>query len=92
MSLRELLLHRGEHRSVAAAVQNFDRALDVARRQGALFWELRIAMSLARLRMSQNRHDEAHLALISAYGKFTDGFATADLRAAKAMIAQLSPR
>jgi len=88
----ELLLHRGEHRSVAAAVQNFDRALDVARRQGALFWELRIAMSLARLRMSQNRHDEAHFALISAYGKFTDGFATADLRAAKAMIAQLSPR
>ena len=88
----ELLLHRGEHRSVAAAVQNFDRALDVARRQGALFWELRIAMSLARLRMSQNRHDEAHRALISAYGKFTDGFATADLRAAKAMIAQLSPR
>jgi predicted ATPase len=88
----ELLLHSGEHRSVAAAEQHFDRALDVARSQGALFWELRTAMSLARLRMSQNRHGDAHLIVTSAYGKFTEGFATADLRAARALIAQLSPR
>ena len=87
----ELLLHSGEHRSVAAAEQHFDGALDVARSQGALFWELRTAMSLARLRMSEDRHGDAHLIVTSAYGKFTEGFATADLRAAKAMIAQLSP-
>jgi predicted ATPase len=61
----------------------------VARNQGAQFWELRTAMSLARLRVSQNRRDDAHLAMTSAYGKFTEGFETADLRNAKAMIAQL---
>ena len=85
----ELLLHGGELRSVAAAEQHFDKAMDVARNQGAQFWELRTAMSVARLRLSQNRRDDAHLALSSAYGKFTEGFETADLRTARAMIAQL---
>ncbi len=88
----ELLLHDGEHRSVAAAEQHFAKAIDVAQRQGALFWELRTAMSLARLRISQNRSSDAHAALISACGKFTEGFATADLRSAMAMISQLAPR
>jgi predicted ATPase len=85
----ELLLHGGELRSVAAAEQHFDKAMDVARNQGAQFWELRTAMSVARLRLSQNRRDDAHLALSSAYGKFAEGFETADLRTARAMIAQL---
>ena len=78
--------------SVAAAEQHFDKALDVARRQGALFWELRTAMSLARLRVSQNRREDARATLLSAYEKFTEGFATADLRNAQAMIAELAPR
>jgi predicted ATPase/DNA-binding winged helix-turn-helix (wHTH) protein len=85
----ELLLHSGEFRSVATAEQHLDKALHVARKQGAQFWELRTAMSLARLRVSQNRRDDAHLAMTSAYEKFTEGFETADLRSAKAMIAQL---
>jgi predicted ATPase/DNA-binding winged helix-turn-helix (wHTH) protein len=85
----ELLLHSGEFRSVATAEQHLDKAMHVARKQGAQFWELRTAMSLARLRVSQNRRDDAHLAMTSAYGKFTEGFETADLRNAKAMIAQL---
>jgi len=88
----ELLLHDGKYRSVTAAEQHFDKALDVARRQGALFWELRTAMSLARLRESQDRSDDAHAALTTVYAKFTEGFATADLRNAKAMIGQLAPR
>src|SRR5262249_12129762 len=88
----ELLLHGGEHRSVTAAERHFDKALNVARNQGALFWEFGTAMSLAPLRMSQKRDGDAHLIVTSAYGKFTEGFATADLRAAKALMAQLSPR
>ncbi|MFX6435372.1 hypothetical protein ABTG69_19505, partial [Acinetobacter baumannii] len=69
-----------------------DRAFDVARSQGALFWELRIALSFARLRISQDRGSDARLVLGSACGKFTEGFETADLRAANALIAQLSTR
>jgi tetratricopeptide (TPR) repeat protein len=86
----ELLLHESEHRSVAAAEQLFGRAFDVARGQGALCWELRTAISLARLRISQDRRDDARQALASAYGKFTEGFETSDMRSARAMMAQLS--
>jgi predicted ATPase/DNA-binding winged helix-turn-helix (wHTH) protein len=86
----ELLLHESEHRSVAAAEQLFGRAFDVARSQGALCWELRTAISLARLRISQDRRDDARQALASAYGKFTEGFETSDMRSARAMMAQLS--
>jgi predicted ATPase/DNA-binding winged helix-turn-helix (wHTH) protein len=88
----ELLLHESEYRSVVAAEQHFDRAFELARSQGALFWELRIAISLARLRTSQDRRDDAQQVLASVYGKFTEGFETLDLRSAKAMIAELSPR
>jgi predicted ATPase len=88
----ELLLHAGRQRSVADAERHFERAIEVARQQGAVFWELRTAVSLARLRMSQDRDADAHRLLTSACGKFTEGFATSDMRDAKAMIAQLSPR
>jgi predicted ATPase/DNA-binding winged helix-turn-helix (wHTH) protein len=88
----ELLLHAGEYRSVVGAEQCFDRALQVARSQGALFWELRTAISLARLRAIQRRPAEAHLTLASVYGKFTEGFEIADLRSARAMMAQLSTK
>lgn len=86
----ELLLHPGEHRSAIAAEQAFARASEVARGQGALFWELRTAISLARLRTSQSRPADARHVLNSVYGKFTEGFETADLRRARAMMAQLS--
>jgi predicted ATPase len=87
----ELLLHASEYRSVVAAEQSFDRALQVARSQGALFWELRTAISLARLRASQDRPADAHRTLASVYEKFTEGFESSDLTNAKAMMAQLSP-
>jgi predicted ATPase len=87
-----LLLEDPRHRSIAAAEQHFDRALEMARNQGALFWELRTAISVARLRASQDRRDEAYRVLASVYGKFTEGFAISDLRTAKTMMARLSAR
>ena len=83
----ELLLHPGRQRSVAEAERQFDRAIEVARQQGAAFWELRTAVSLARLRISQDRGADAHRILTSACGKLTEGFSTSDMRSAQAMIA-----
>jgi predicted ATPase len=82
----ELLLQQAGDQSVAAAEDCFASALDMAREQGALSWELRAASSLARLRADQGRHAEARQLLTAAYGKFTEGFATADLRAARAAL------
>jgi tetratricopeptide (TPR) repeat protein len=73
-----------------AAEEHFRRALDLARLQGALSWELRCASSLARLWRDQARSDEARELLAPVYDRFTEGFATADLRAAKALIDDLS--
>jgi predicted ATPase/DNA-binding winged helix-turn-helix (wHTH) protein len=88
----ELLLHAGERRSVTEADRHLNRAIEVAHHQGALFWELRAAVSLARLRISQDRGADAHGILASTCGKFTEGLAISDMRTAQAMIAQLSPR
>jgi hypothetical protein len=57
----------------------------MAREQGALFWELRAALSLARLKATQGR-PEAKRVLTPVYDRFTEGFETADLRAARAML------
>jgi len=85
----ELLLLPGEHRSTSAAAQAFDRAFEVARSQGALAWELRTAISVARLKVSEGHPADARRVLASAYGKFTEGFETGDLRDARAMMAKL---
>ena len=87
----ELLLHESEYLSVTAAEQHFEKALQVAHSQGALFWELRTAISLARLRANQDRPDDAHQVLSSVYGKFSEGFDTLELRNAKEMLTKLSP-
>ncbi|MBI3329627.1 MAG: hypothetical protein HYZ81_23345 [Nitrospinae bacterium] len=52
--------------------------------------ELRAAMSLSRLRHRQGKRDEAHRLLAEIYGWFTEGFDTADLREAKALLEELS--
>ena len=62
----------------------------MAREQGALFWELRVALSLARLLHSQGRSADAMGILQPIYNRFTQGFGTADLRAAKRLIDALS--
>jgi predicted ATPase len=85
----ELLLLPGARRSTIGAEQAFDRAFEVARSQGALFWELRTAISVARLRTSEGHPADARHVLASVYSKFTEGFETADLRDARAMMARL---
>ena len=85
----ELLLLEREPSVVATAEACFQQALDVARRQGALFWELRAAMSLARLWRGQQRVSQARKLLAPVYRRFTEGFETADLIAAKALLASV---
>ena len=65
-------------------------AIEVARHQQAKSWELRATMSLARLLKSQGRRGEARTMLGEIYGWFTEGFDTADLKDAKALIDELS--
>jgi predicted ATPase/DNA-binding winged helix-turn-helix (wHTH) protein len=71
------------------ATDLYMRALDWARRQGALSWELRTAASLARLWRDEHRVTEARALLRSVYGRFTEGFETADLREAKSLLQEL---
>jgi predicted ATPase len=66
------------------------RAIDVARRQSALSWELRAATSLASLWASQGREDDAQSLLSPVYARFTEGFSTRDLRTAEALLASLA--
>src|SRR5262249_61851416 len=68
------------------AEKYFDRALAVARQQQAKSWELRAAMSLARLWRDQGRPQQAHELLAPVYGWFTEGFDTRDLKEAKALL------
>src|SRR5262245_8809580 len=68
----------------------FHQALDIARRQQARSWELRAAISLSRLWQQQGKWDEARRLLASIYGWFTEGFDTADLQEAKALLEALS--
>jgi len=67
----------------------FNRGVEVAREQDALFWELRLALSLARLRVTQGRRDQAQRLLAPVDDRFTEGFDTMSLREAKAMLEAL---
>ena len=85
----ELLLRQASDPPSPTAEDCLYRAIDVAQQQGALFWELRAASSLARLRVAQHRPDDARRILAPVYERFAEGFGTADLRAAKAMLETL---
>jgi predicted ATPase len=75
---------------VAAKVEaTFERALAVARQQQAKSWELRVAMSMARLWRDQGKRQQAHDLLAPVYGWFTEGFNTIDLKDAKALLERL---
>jgi predicted ATPase/DNA-binding winged helix-turn-helix (wHTH) protein len=87
----EVLLQKGASQLALAAEDCFDQAAQMAREQGALFWELRVALSVARLRVSQGRRHEARATLASVYDRFTEGFATADLQAARTILDELPP-
>ena len=68
----------------------FERALAVGRQQQAKSWELRAAMSLARLWRDQGKPEEARELLAPVYGWFTEGFDTRDLKEAKALLEELA--
>ena len=68
----------------------FNRALAIARQQQAKSWELRAAMSMARLWRDQGKPDEARELLAPIYGWFTEGFDTLDLKEAKALLDELA--
>jgi tetratricopeptide (TPR) repeat protein len=72
------------------AEQRLNHAIEVARRQKAIWWELRATTSLARLLAKTNRRDQARKMLAEIYGCFTEGFSTADLKEAKALLDQLN--
>ena len=75
--------------ATSEAERCFTRALEVARRQGARWWELRAAMSLAELRLEQRRADEGSRLLAPIYDGFTNGLDARDLRDAKALLDRL---
>jgi predicted ATPase len=89
----ELTLKRPEAGSNSGVQEEaetyFRQALNVARLQSAKSWELRATMSLARLLDKQGRRDEARAMLAQIYGWFTEGFDTADLKDAKALLDEL---
>ena len=74
----------------AKAEAYFERALAVARQQQAKSWELRAAMSMARLWRDQGKVQEARELLAPVYGWFTEGFDTRDLKEAKALLEELA--
>ncbi len=85
----ELLLLAGPTGSAEAA-QCFLDAIEVARSQTARWWELRATTSLARLLASQGKREEARAMLAEIYTWFTEGFDTADLKEAKALLDELT--
>jgi len=87
--LRGVLLLRQRRTPQTEAEACFQRALNVAHHQQAKSLELRAAMSLARLWQQQGKRAEAHTLLAPVYGWFTEGFDTADLQEAKALLEDL---
>jgi predicted ATPase len=85
----ELLLAQSGDR-LAEAASCFQHALTIARHQQARWWELRAAMSLARLWQQQGKRQDAYDLLAPIYGWFTEGFDTADMQEARAMLEELS--
>jgi len=82
-----LLLRQGH---AEAAEELYRKALSIAREQEAKLWELRAAVSLARLRGDQGYRTEARDLLAPVYGWFTEGFDTPDLKKAKALLDELA--
>jgi len=85
-----LMLKEPQRQLASSAEQCFTEALKLAKQQGALFWELRNALSLARLRVRQDRKTDAREILEPVYGAFTaEGLQIADVREAKTLLDRL---
>jgi predicted ATPase len=85
----ELVLAKGVSNAMQAE-QSFRMGIEIARSQKAKSWELRATTSLTRLLRDTNRRDEAHAMLAEIYNWFTEGFDTADLKDAKALLEELA--
>ncbi|WP_061027773.1 AAA family ATPase [Bradyrhizobium sp. CCH5-F6] len=85
----EITLSDGEPASVQEAEDLFGLSLEVARRQGALSWELRTAASLARIWLETGKREAASLLLVPVVGKFSEGFHTPDLKQAMQLVNEL---
>jgi predicted ATPase len=83
----ELRLKQGQTEPAEA---DFREAIALAQEMGAKAWELRATMSLARLLAGSGRRDEARTMLAAIYGWFTEGFDTADLKEARALLDELN--
>jgi predicted ATPase len=81
---------KSPERDAVKAEAYFERALTIACQQQAKSWELRAAMSMARLWRDQGKRDEARDLLAPVYGWFTEGFDTLDLKEAKALLGELN--
>jgi predicted ATPase/DNA-binding winged helix-turn-helix (wHTH) protein len=87
----DLLLQAGGSDADLSAAECFARARQWAQEQQVLSWELRATTSLARLWRDHGRGEEARRLLASVYDRFTEGFTTADLKAAKTLLDDLKP-
>ncbi len=90
LRLKGEILLMGNKPDTTEAEHCFRTALDVAKEQGAKWWELRATVSLARLLRDTRRRDEARAMLAEIYGWFTEGFDNPDLKDAKALLDELS--
>jgi predicted ATPase len=90
LRLKGELLLKQDASNIIEAQNCFERAIEIARKQSAKSWELRATTSLARLLAKQGRRDEARAMLAKIYGWFTEGFDTADLKDAKALLDELN--
>ena len=87
----EVLLRQAADQSALAAEDCLKQAAQIAGEQSALFWALRVALSVARLRVRQGRRHEARALLASVYDRFTEGFGAADMQAARTLLDGLRP-
>jgi predicted ATPase len=88
--LRGHLLLKQDHSNIVKAQSCFQRAIEIARRQSAKSLELRATVSLARMLAKQGQHADARTMLAEIYNWFTEGFGTADLKDAKALLDELA--
>jgi predicted ATPase len=88
--LKGVLLLQQAVQNASQAEACFQQALDIARQQQARSWELRTATHLVRLWQQQGKCQEAYDLLAPVYGWFTEGFDTADLQEARALLEALS--
>ena len=88
--LKGELLSKQDGSNAAEAQSCFKRAIEIARIQSAKSLELRATMSLARLLRNTDRRDKARAMLAEIYNWFTEGFDTADLKEAKALLDELN--